>query len=68
MSVQDLASLLEPLRVQAETRIKQERSGPLNLGCMSTERRFNQFKKELRRRAWPGFSAIELTKVVGSVG
>lgn len=32
MNAQDLASLLEPLRTLAETRIKQELSGPLNLG------------------------------------
>ena len=32
ISAQDLASVLEPLRAQAETRIKQELFGPLNLG------------------------------------
>ena len=32
MNAQDLASVLEPLRAQAETRIKQELSSPFNLG------------------------------------
>lgn len=32
MNSQDLASLLDPLRALAESRIKQELSGPLNIG------------------------------------